>query len=135
MKKFALEFGRYFIVGGLAFIADFGVMTACKEWLFSTIPYGLYYAVTLGFIVGLIVNYFLSIRFVFESAKTKGTGKSVQGFLGFLVIAIVGLLLTQLIMFLGVETFRFHYTLVKIFATGVVFVYNFLAKKFIIFSK
>ncbi len=65
------EFFRYVIVGGIAFVADFGTLVATRELFLREIPCGIYIATCLGFIAGLVVNYVLSLRFVFTKEKDK----------------------------------------------------------------
>ena len=56
------QFIRYFIVGGIAFIADFGALFLLKEW--GGLNY--LFSATLAFIIGIIINYQLSICWVFD---------------------------------------------------------------------
>ena len=127
------EFMRYAVVGGIAFLADFGALVASQELFFRQFSWGVYAATVIGFIVGLSVNYFLSLIFVFTSAKDKGKGRSVGAFLVFGIIGLVGLGLTELGMWIGVEIFVWNYMAVKVFVTGAVLMWNYLGRKLIIF--
>lgn len=44
-------------------------------------------------------------------------------------LSITGLLLTEALMWVGVERFSFHYMVTKVVVTGIVIVYNFVTKK------
>ena len=61
-----LQFLRYIIVGGCAFVADF-----CTVWLLKEL--GLHYLVAgvFGFILGVIVNYILSKTLAFSGKKAN----------------------------------------------------------------
>lgn len=133
MKNLFFEFLRYAVVGGIAFLADFGTLVATNELLLRHCEYGVYVATVFGFIVGLCVNYWLSLVFVFTAAKDKGKGRSVGAFVVFGVIGLVGLGLTELGMYIGIECLHWHYMLVKIFVTGAVLAWNYLGRKIIIF--
>ena len=137
MKQYSIimyEFLRYAVVGGIAFLADFGTLVLCEELLFKTISLGVYFATAVGFVVGLIINYVLSISFVFIQEKDRGKGRSVGAFLVFGVIGLLGLVWTELGMWVGVEFLRWNYMLVKIFVTGMVLLWNYLARKLLIFN-
>lgn len=133
LKTLAGEFLRYGVVGGIAFIADFGSLWLTREYVFQNLRYGVYFATAAGFVVGLIVNYILSLKFVFTQAKDKGKGRDVKSFLIFAIIGIIGLGLTELGMYLGVEKLGIHYLIVKCFVTAAVLIWNYAGRKIIIF--
>lgn len=127
------EFFRYGIVGGIAFLADFGALVGTKELLFRDWSSGVYVAAVVGFVVGLVVNYWLSLLFVFTAQKDRGKGRSWGAFLVFGIIGVVGLGLTELGMWVGVELLAWNYMIVKMLVTGAVLMWNYLGRKLIIF--
>ena len=127
------EFLRYAVVGGIAFLADFGTLVGFQELVFHQYAWGVYVSTICGFLVGLAVNYFLSLLFVFTQAKDCGKGRSFGAFVVFGVIGLVGLGLTELGMWLGIECLGWNYMVVKIFVTGAVLMWNYLGRKLIIF--
>ena len=127
------EFLRYVLVGGIAFVVDFLTLYVCREFVFQTPPYGLYIATACGFIAGLVVNYTLSLCFVFTQAKDRGKGRSVGAFCVFGGVGLVGLVLTEAGMWLGVEVLNLNYLIVKLGVTGVVLFWNYLGRKVLIF--
>ncbi len=133
MKENIKELLRYVVVGGIAFLVDAGVlhliMISFPDW-----KYTLYVAVTIGFLCGLIVNFILSLKFVFKNAKEKTENKKVQTFIIFAIIGVIGLGLTELGMHVGVVVLGYHHLLVKIFVAGLVMLWNYIARKIIIFS-
>lgn len=114
-----LKFG---VVGGLAFVIDYGIMVLCKELL----DFSILLSVALGFIVSVIFNYILSIAWVFNVDKEKDKKKN---FILFILLSIVGLILTEIIMYVGTDIFRIHYLIVEIIATAIVMVFNFITRK------
>ena len=133
-KEMLMEFLRYVVVGGIAFLADYGALMGSYELVLKNVARGLYYATAVGFMVGLAVNYFLSLIFVFTAAKDKGKGRSFGAFVVFGIIGLLGLLWTELGMWLGADVCGVDYRIVKIFVTGVVLVWNYLGRKLIIFK-
>ena len=137
MKQYSVficEFLRYVIVGGVAFLADFGALVLSEELFFKVVSFGVYLATATGFCVGLIVNYALSLSFVFTQEKDRGKGRSVRAFLVFGIIGLLGLVWTEIGMWVGVAIFQLNYMLVKVFVTGIVLFWNYLARKLLIFN-
>ena len=127
------EFLRYVVVGGVAFLVDFGTLVACQELFLSNYSWGVYLATCFGFITGLVANYVLSLIFVFTQAKDKGKGRSIGAFVIFGVIGLLGLLFTELGMWVGIELLAWNYMIVKVLVTGAVLVWNYLGRKILIF--
>ena len=134
MEALLLEFLRYAAVGGISFLADFGVLVGAQELFLKQFSWGLYAATAVGFVVGLAVNYCLSLLFVFVSAKDRGKGRSIGAFLVFGLIGLMGLGWTELGMWLGIECLHWNYMLVKVFVTGAVLLWNYLGRKILIFN-
>lgn len=133
LQGLVFEFLRYAVVGGVAFLVDFGTLVACQELLFHSAAWGLYASTAAGFGTGLAANYVLSLRFVFTQAKDRGKGRSVGAFAVFAVVGALGLLWTELGMWLGADVLAWNYMLVKVFVTGAVLVWNYLGRKLLIF--
>ena len=129
------EFLRDVVVGGLAFVVDLGALVLAQELLFGNFAHGVYWATALGFVVGLTVNYALSLRFVFTQAKDRGKGRTVNAFLVFGLIVLLGLWWTELGMWIGVSVLGGHYVPVKIVVTGVILLWNYLGRKILIFNR
>lgn len=132
MIKILSEFFRYVIVGGVAFLADLSVLVATQEVVLKSFACGVYISAVFGFCAGLAVNYRLSVKFVFASAR-EGKGRSFGAFLVFASICIVGLLLTEFGIWTGVYVLRRNYIMVKVVVAGLVLVWNYMAKKLLVF--
>ena len=127
MKKLIVQIIKFGIVGVIATVIDFGVLAFMKEVLdiheqIST---------AVSFSVSVFANYLLSMLFVFKSKEEN----KVKEFIGFLLLSLGGLLLDQLVMWLGTGVFVIHYMVVKVLATGVVAVYNFVTRKLFLEKK
>lgn len=117
---------RYAIVGGVAFVVDYGSLYLLTE--FAGFHYQL--SACVGFILGLLVNYFISIYWVFTAnkAQASGSSRSVE-FLFYAIIGIIGLGLNSLIMWFSTELLGIHYLASKLISTALVFIWNFLARR------
>lgn len=124
-----LKFG---VVGFLCFFIEYGLLILLREWLGMPVLVANFFA----FIVSMLVNYILSIIFVFETDKKKN---KVKEFIVFTTFSVGGLLINQFVMWAGtaiLDSFWSRsYIIVKPFATGVVMVYNFITRKIFIEKK
>lgn len=118
---------RYLFVGGAAFIVDFGLLYALTEW--GNIHYT--YSAGLSFTAGLIVNYAISVRWVFDSRRLKSRWGE---FTVYAIIGIVGLGLNVSIIWTFTDFLHFHYLVSKIVAAVLVLLWNFIMRKFILFD-
>ena len=122
-----LQLFRYAFVGGVAFVADFGLLYVLTEY--AHFHYLL--SATLAFIVGLVINYLLSKIWVFSSNTIK---KQWVEFAVFALIGVVGLGLNNLFLWVFTDYCSIHYMFSKVLTTIIVFFWNFLARKFILFN-
>ena len=121
-----IQFFRYIFVGGFAFLADAFTLWLCEKWMNYMI------AAAIAFVVGLAVNYALSIRFVFsESSKVKN---KVKEFVVYGIIGLIGLLITEGIMYLFTDVFGLYFLISKIIAAAIVLVWNFAARKVVLYK-
>ena len=119
-----IQFVRYFFVGGFAFIIDFGLLYILTEYA------GLHYllSATLSFIAGLVVN--CCIR-VFNNSKFR---YRIVVFLFFAAIGVVGLGFNDLLIWLFTDCIGTHYMFSKIVAAAMVYLWNFFARKYLVFK-
>lgn len=132
MKKLITQILKFGVVGFLCFFIDYGIMVALVE----LVGIGELIASGCSFTVSVIVNYILSITVVFDADKEAN--KAAQ-FVIFLILSVIGLGINQLIMWKGTGWLGQYmdraYMVVKIFATAVVMVYNFITRKIFIEKK
>lgn len=119
---------KFLLVGGSTFILDYIIMISLIE-LFNT---NYLLSTAIGFIVGSILNYYLSIKFVFVSGKFK---KYETEFSVFMIFTILGLGLNHLIMYSGCDLLTWDYKIVKILSLLLVTAFNFITKKIFVFIK
>ena len=126
-----IKFLRYCFVGGIAFLVDY-LVAALVFWLLGRNPISTVAGTTTGFLVGLIVNFILSKRFVFtEDAKRHSRNGE---FLVYAVIGLVGLLISNLLMLIATSwLWSFNQFIAKIAVSAIVLVYNYLARKFVLY--
>lgn len=143
-KNLIWEFIRYCFVGGTAFVFDFATYWIFRDLIFIPwlgeeyfknhfLPVSI--SITVGFIVGLIINYILSILWVFTTKKQQEQGKNAKAFWIFTIIGIIGYGLKQLLMFIGVSLLGINDIIFNMIAAGIVLIWNYLARKVIIFKK
>ena len=128
------EFARYLVVGGTAFIIDYGLFWITSAYVFGTEGLGVYFATAVGFIAGLVYNYILSLVFVFKSAKEQNKGKTFGAFLIFAVIGVIGLALSEAGMYLVYDLLHVNEYIARLLVAGVVTIFNYGARKILIFK-
>lgn len=117
---------RSLLVSCIALAVDFTTLITLKE------VFGLYYlaAVAVGALAGLATNYYLSITWVFSHRKLRSM---TFEFAIFAAINFAGLMFNLAIIYYLVETHQLDYRWAKVVATIVVFFWNFIARKKILF--
>ena len=128
-KNGFLQFFRYIFVGGIATVVDWGVLFLLTD--FAEIHHLI--SAIIAFAAGLITNFLLSKALVFNGNEARVN--PVMEFISYGVIGVVGLGITELIMFLITDCLHQHYMLSKVIATVIVLVWNYLARKLIIYKK
>ena len=130
------EFFRYVLVGGFAFIVDFSILYLSYTFLFLAMEKtGILIATALGFIVGLVINFILSFVFVFKQIDEKARRNKIRSFTVFTVIGIVGLFITEICMLTGIYLLgQEWYLLIKVIIAGIVLMWNYIARKILIFK-
>lgn len=113
---------RYLSAAIVGYIFDFGTLILLHE------IFNIHYLVAAasGFVVGLVVVYFLSTMYVFGESKIKSKQKE---FSIFAVIGLVGLGVLTLLMWIMTDLLGINYLVSKVFATVLVYVWNFFARR------
>jgi putative flippase GtrA len=121
----ARQFARFLVVGLFSFSIDYGLFVVLYDVL------GVQYlaASTVSFSISLVVNYILTLRFVFVAKP--GRNVPVE-FTIYIALNMVALGLNQAILFLTVEALGISPLVGKLIATAVVLVYNFVSRKLVI---
>ena len=127
MKKLIIQLVKFGVVGVIATVIDFGVLTLLKEVMHVDVLV----ASAISFSASVVVNYILSMIFVFKSSQDS----KIKEFIIFVALSVGGLLLNQGIMWIGTEFISVYYLWVKVFATFFVPIYNFVTRKIFLEKK
>ena len=122
MNKLIKQILRFGVVGVIAFLVDYGLFlllteVCCVHYLLANI---------VAFLVSVIVNYILSVKFVFDVDKRRSTGAQ---FTFFTAMSAVGLGINELMLWLLSGLLPIPTAISKLVATAVVMVYNFITRK------
>lgn len=125
MKKLIVQIIKFGIVGTIAFLIDYFLL-----WLLTDI-FNIHYLISSSssFIISLIINYLLSMHYVFKARD--GLSKTNEFFI-FCILSTIGLIINEVIMYIGVDILKTNYLIIKLFATFIVMVFNFITKKIFI---
>ena len=123
-----IQMFRYIFVGGAAFVVDFFFL-----YFFSDVC-GIYYLISgiLSFIISVLVNYIMSTKWIFNQDNIDN---KVLEFNLFLVISTVGLIFTEILLWLFTDVIGLYYLLSKIIAAIIVLFWNFLARRVMFYGK
>jgi putative flippase GtrA len=114
---FIEKFLKFAVVGFSGIFVDFGVTYILKEKL----RIHKYVANSSGFVMATISNYLLNRYWTFNT----GQGAQFSQFGKFFGIAMVGLILNNLLIYLLNDRFKINFYVSKAFAIAVVSVWNF----------
>ena len=137
MKNRLKEIIKFAFTGGVCFLIEWLALTVMVEWL--TLDVNL--ATPLAFLISVVINYLLCVRWVFDGAK-DGDRKAQ---IGFIVTSLLGLAINSLVMLVLGLLFDEHavllqafgltlkvYQVNKVVATLVVMVWNYFTKRWLL---
>ena len=131
------EIVKFAFTGGVCFLIEYAALIALKEWLhLSAVA-----ATPIAFLISVVFNYLLCVKWVFDGAK-EGSRKAQ---IGFAFTSVMGLFLNWAIMWaltalLGEDAVLLSlfgvelkvYMLNKVIATGLVMVWNYFTKRWLL---
>lgn len=149
MKKLIDQILKFGVVGIISFIVDFVITMAVSTLLRTSVGLTTSQAALVGaffgFVISVIVNYILSMKYVFERREDLDRKKE---FTIFVVLSIIGLGINELIILFCIDlvyaNWAWLHNLIgatlatagaKIVATAVVMVYNFVTRKIFLENK
>ena len=119
---------RYFFVAGAAAVVDIGIF-----FLFAKLAgYDYLLVGCVGFLIATAVNYFLSVKHVFESGVRHTKRNEI---ILVYAVSLVWLAINQLVLYVMIEHAQSDLMLAKLAATGICFFWNFSARHFIVFRQ
>lgn len=127
MAKLIKQFFSYFLVGGLAALVEwisFYILNTVLElnYILST---------AIAFVLATFANYLLGRKTTFKKAAS-GRGNFLELFMVY-AVSLVGLGFNLLLMKWFVGGLCLNPMVSKILSTGIVFVWNFVSRKFLIY--
>ncbi len=135
MKNLMEQILKFGVVGAFCFLIDFGLTAGLANFA------GVHYLISklIGFVVSAVVNYILSIKFVFTRKKEMDKKKE---FTIFLILSAFGLLINEAVMYICIDGIYAHTRVLRnlvsdgmmvsissVVATGIVMIYNFISRK------
>lgn len=117
-REVAWKFVKFGVVGVSGVIVDFGFTYVCKEWL----KIQKYVANAIGFTLAASSNYFLNRIWTFHSNNPQIAVEYGQ----FLFVSLIGLAINTLVLWWLVSKVKFNFYFAKLFAIGVVTIWNFV---------
>ena len=128
LRALAHEGARYFGASAAALAVDLGTYSGLIRLA------GVHYlaAAPVGFALGLAVIYTLSVRWVFRHRRLKDARAE---FALFALIGLAGLAINEGVIYAGVEWLGLVYEPAKLVSAGVVFCFNFGARKLLLFTR
>ena len=131
------EIIKFAFTGGVCFVIEYAALILLKELLHIPVVA----ATPIAFLISVVFNYLLCVKWVFSGAQ-EGSKKAQ---LGFLITSVMGLLLNWVIMWaltslFGEDALLFAlfgieikvYMLNKVIATGLVMVWNYFTKRYVL---
>ncbi|WP_312252820.1 GtrA family protein [Stenotrophomonas sp.] len=119
------EGGGYLLASAAALLADLGVFA-----LLAHLGWGWYAAATGGFLLGSVVAYVISVRWVFATRSFRSRSAELATFV---LIGCFGLLVVQGVMWLCIEWLGVPGSIARLVAVGFSFTSNFVLRKLILF--
>lgn len=123
---YAKEFLLYLLVGAISTMI---------EWIFfyvlnSILNINYLLATSFAFIFSTFANWFLGRVLIFTSKNLY----LLKEILKIYFVSLIGLCLNLIIMFFAIEKFNVKNIFAKILATGIVFAWNFLIRKYVVYK-
>ena len=123
-----VQFFRYFGVSGICLLVDTGTLFVLTQYA------GIHYQIStfIGYSLGLILNYLLSVTWVF---KTKRLSNKPVEFGIFVVIGLIGMVINQGVMWLCTDLVGLYFMLSRLISAGIGYTWKFFARKYILFHR
>lgn len=127
LTRILKEYYKYCVVGVIITALDFCMLAfqveICKVYYLL--------AACISYLIASGLHYILSAKYVFTKSETQ---KTIKAFVIFALLGAIGLGLFESLMFYFVDTLKIYYLVAKIFATGIIFSFNFATRKLFLFK-
>ena len=120
-EKLLIQIIKFLIVGGIATIID---------WLIYYILYNYLNIKPLisniiSYSISTVYNYLATVKFVFNVNENNGK----RNFLIFIIFSLIGLGLSELLLYLFIDKLNINQMISKILSTIIVMTFNFITRK------
>lgn len=126
MEVLVWQFIKFSVVGTSGLFIDFGITFLFKE----KFSFNKYIANSIGFSFAVISNYFLNKYWTFQDLDPEIFSQAGK----FVLIALIGLIINNQVIYLFTLNKRWNFYVAKVFAIGIVVLWNFTANYFYTFS-
>ena len=122
-----IHFLRSIASGSISSILDlFTLIILVELFNFNYLTGGI-----IGLILGTTLNYFISIKWIFNSRQVDN--KKLE-YIIFIFLGLIGGILNIALLWFLTEKVEIYYIVSRITAASTVFIFNFIARKFILFK-
>ena len=119
-----LQFGLYLVVGGLSFLGDLAFFVLLIHMGMQVL-----WASAASFVVGSVLNYFLSTQIVFRAGRFERSMEVGS----FIAVVLIGLSLTTVLMYILTGWVGLGGVAAKLITVPTVLVWNFLGRRLFVF--
>ncbi len=117
---------RFLIVGGGCFLLEYILLYVLTEYMHI----GYLVSFAIAFTVSLLVNYILCLLVVFNVKHQSSLEIGL-----FIITSLIGLIINQGVMWFLVEIIAWWYMFAKVIASGIVMIWNYITKRYILIRK
>ncbi|CDF27394.1 GtrA family protein [Dialister pneumosintes] len=117
---------RFLIVGGGCFLLEYILLYVLTEYMHI----GYLVSSAIAFTVSLLVNYILCLLVVFNVKHQSSLEIGL-----FIITSLIGLIINQGVMWFLVEIIAWWYMFAKVIASGIVMIWNYITKRYILIRK
>jgi putative flippase GtrA len=121
-----IQLFRCIVAGLISFVVDASLLYIITE-------IGVYYLLSavMSFCAALYVNFILARKFIFKKSDLSYKTELVC----YVLIAVVGLALTEILLYLLTEKFKLFYLVSKFLAAVIVMLWTFTARKYFLYRE
>ena len=127
-KELLIQIIKFLIVGGIATGIDWLIYFV----LYNYLKIEPLIANIISYSISTVYNYLASVKYVFKVDNTK---KKYQTFVVFVIFSLIGLLLSEGLIYLLINKLKTNEMLAKIISTIIVMVFNFITRKIFLEKK
>lgn len=123
-----IQFFRYFFVMAAAFGTDFTILFTLTHYI------NLHYMIStvIGYFLGMWINYFLSVKWVFKYRVHNSKTLEFSIFIG---VGLLGMAINQGLMWVFTDILAIYFMLSRFISAVIGYFWKFFARKYLLFRK